>query len=87
MPLHISYCHEWGIIQKDLEKTPKTLEFVAYSQYLLNKSMLGDLLDLVVLLAPCLMGYGEIGLKMLIDPRTNLHNNPYQSWINLYAWP
>ncbi|MDI2090578.1 thiaminase II [Commensalibacter oyaizuii] len=85
LPLHIKYCQEWGMSEKEVNSSPKTLELLAYTQYLLSKAMQGDLLDLIVLLMPCLVGYGEIGLKMLIDPNTNQMNNPYQSWIDLYA--
>ncbi|CAI3936322.1 thiaminase II [Commensalibacter papalotli (ex Botero et al. 2024)] len=85
LPFHIKYCQERGITQGQIEKSSKTLELVAYSQYLLSKSMQGDLLDLIVLLSPCLVGYGEIGLRMSIDKCTNIKNNPYQSWLNTYT--
>lgn len=85
LPFHISYCKEWGITQEQLESSPRSLELIAYSHYLLNKSMQGDILDLMVLIMPCLVGYGEIGLTLLIDSKTNKMNNPYMSWINLYS--
>ncbi|MDI2112322.1 TenA family protein [Commensalibacter nepenthis] len=85
LPLHISYCHEWGIQKDAIENIPKTLELLAYSQYLLSKAMQGDLLDLIVLLMPCVIGYGEVGLNIISDSATNMHNNPYQSWINMYS--
>jgi thiaminase/transcriptional activator TenA len=47
--------------------------------------MAGDLLDLLVALAPCACGYGEIGAALLADPETRLDGNPYRSWIELYG--
>lgn len=45
----------------------------------------GDQLDLQVAMAPCLLGYGEIGLKLYHDPRTKREGNPYWTWIRNYA--
>ena len=85
LPLHESYCQEWGISIKDLQAAPKSLELIAYSQFILGKGMQGDLLDLMVTMAPCLVGYGEIGLSLLISSETNWENNPYAPWIKLYG--
>ncbi|CAI3927632.1 Aminopyrimidine aminohydrolase TenA (thiamine salvage pathway) (TenA) (PDB:2QCX) (PUBMED:17618314) [Commensalibacter communis] len=85
LPLHISYCREWGIQQEIIDNTPKTLELLAYSQYILSKAMQGDLLDLIVLLMPCVIGYGEIGLNIISDSESKTQNNPYQSWIDMYS--
>ena len=46
-----------------------------------QKGLSGDLLDLHVALAPCLIGYAEIG-KQFEDKITQ---NPYGSWIKMYA--
>ncbi|MCH3765095.1 hypothetical protein LZC20_09475, partial [Campylobacter coli] len=42
----------------------------------------GDFLDLIVALAPCVMGYGEIGARLAA---TASAGNPYQPWIDAYA--
>ena len=47
--------------------------------------MAGDLLDLHVALAPCIMGYGEIGAALGADADTVMDGNPYRSWIEMYA--
>jgi thiaminase/transcriptional activator TenA len=47
--------------------------------------MAGDLLDLHVALAPCVIGYGVIGRALADDPATKRDGNPYASWIGMYA--
>lgn len=85
LPLHLTYCQQWGIEKETLQSETKSLELIAYSQYLLNKTMQGDLLDAVILLLPCLIGYGEIGLNLLLDMETVQVNNPYFPWIEVYG--
>ncbi|KAG1071591.1 hypothetical protein G6F42_026008 [Rhizopus arrhizus] len=43
------------------------------------------MLDLKAAMAPCLLGYGEIGLKLFNDPETKREGNPYWDWICQYA--
>lgn len=45
----------------------------------------GDLIDLQVAMAPCLLGYGDIGMKLYNDPATKREGNPYWKWISNYA--
>ena len=45
----------------------------------------GDLLDLPVALAPCLIGYGEIAEWLLDQDTTEIENNPYADWIAMYS--
>lgn len=40
----------------------------AYSRYILDVANTGDLLDLQVATAPCLLGYGEFGARLLTRP-------------------
>ena len=47
--------------------------------------MSGDLLDLHVALAPCIIGYGEIADWILRQPFTKHGDNPYADWIAMYA--
>jgi thiaminase/transcriptional activator TenA len=58
---------------------------MAYTRYVLEKGLSGDLLDLHVALAPCIVGYGEIGARLAADPATVTDGNPYRSWIDMYA--
>ena len=42
-------------------------------------------IDLHVALAPCVIGYAEIGLALDRDPKTRRGGNPYADWIAMYA--
>lgn len=82
MDLHVRICERWGISASELEATPEASETIAYTRFVLDAGNAGDLLDLYVSLAPCMIGYGEIGLG-LKDKATS--DNPYAEWINEYA--
>lgn len=85
LPLHLSYCKQWGIEIDFIENERKSIELIAYSQYLLTKSMQGDFLDIVILILPCLIGYGEIGLNLLNDQEFDKRDHPYLSWLETYG--
>lgn len=85
MSLHRTKLAEYGISPAQIEEIPETLELVAYSRYMLDRGVSGDVLDLAVTLAACLGGYGEIGLRLLRDPATRIEGNPYRDWIETYA--
>jgi len=44
----------------------------------------GDILDLYAALAPCVLGYAEIGTQLAARP---VPGNPYAAWIATYAGP
>ncbi len=81
--LHIDYCKEWGISENDINKTPESSALVAYTRYVLDAGMTGTLADLYAALAPCMMGYAEIGKRL--GERTAIADNPYQPWIDVYS--
>ncbi len=86
MALHIAYCARWGIDAAELEATPEAPANVAYTRFVLDVGMAGDTLDLAVALTPCSVGYGEIGLRLASDSRTDMSPaNPYADWIGAYA--
>ncbi|MSO92860.1 MAG: TenA family protein [Rhodospirillales bacterium] len=85
MELHIKYCAGWGLGAAALESVPEAEETMAYTRYVLERGLAGDLLDLHVALAPCIVGYGEIGAALAADPRTKKDGNPYWAWIEMYA--
>ncbi len=58
---------------------------MAYTSYVLETGLRGDLLDLHVALAPCVIGYGEIGARLAADPATRMDGNSYREWIAMYA--
>ena len=58
---------------------------MAYTRYVLERGMAGDVLDLLVALSPCIMGYAHIGRERMNHPATRLEDNPYRDWLEMYA--
>ena len=85
MDLHRAYCADWGLDEAALEAAEADGATLAYTSYVLERGLAGDLLELRVALAPCVVGYGEIGARLRADPATRTDGNPYASWIEMYA--
>ena len=85
MDLHVRFCADWGLTEAELASAPEAMETTAYTRYVFERGMAGDLLDLHVALAPCIVGYGEIGVTLSTDRKTVMEGNPYRSWIEMYA--
>jgi len=85
MGLHVKLCEAWGLSAEDLEKTPAEPETLAYTRYVLDAGMRGDLLSLKVALAPCVIGYAEIAERLARMPRGGDAANPYRVWIAEYS--
>lgn len=81
LALHIKTCAESGIDEATLFATLERQENLAYTRYVLDAGHSGDLLDLLAALAPCVMGYGEIGTHLA----TTKTSDTYAEWINTYA--
>ncbi|KAI8068410.1 Phosphomethylpyrimidine kinase-domain-containing protein [Gongronella butleri] len=82
---HIKYCEEWGLTREEVVATPESVFNVAYTRFVLDNGASGDALDLQVAMAPCLLGYGDIGVRLYNDPNTKRKDNPYWRWIETYA--
>lgn len=82
---HVAYCQQWGLTEADLERESEDVGTVAYTRYVLDAGMTGDLVDLYAALAPCSIGYAAIGHRLITDQSTVLEGNPYASWIHLYG--
>lgn len=83
--LHVGFCRDWGIGEAELDGLPEARATMAYTRYVLDTGHRGDLLDLHVALAPCLVGYGEIA--DWINGRAGTLRgdaNPYDAWIAMY---
>lgn len=85
VPLHLKFSARWGLSELELAATPEADANRLYTRYVLDRGMSGDLLDLLVALAPCALGYAEIGRRLMADPDTRLEGNPYREWLELYA--
>jgi thiaminase (transcriptional activator TenA) len=85
MNLHVKLCAGWGLSPGDLEHAPPAAEMLAYTRYVLDTGMRGDLLALKVALAPCVIGYAEIATRLAALPGASAATNPYRVWIDEYA--
>lgn len=87
MSLHIRTCAGWGLSEADLLAVPEAAQNMAYTRFVLEKGLSGDLLDLLAALAPCVVGYGEIGARLMGERAGALTDNPYRDWIETYGGP
>lgn len=86
--LHVRLAERWGVSAAELEALPEKQATVAYTRYVLDCGMSGDLLDLEVALAPCVIGYAEIGARLaaeVAERSEDLGTHPYGEWISEYA--
>ncbi|MEO9336781.1 TenA family protein [Mesorhizobium sp. SB112] len=83
--LHVRLCGRWGLSRSAIEKAPELQATVAYTRFVLDCGAAGDLLDLHVALAPCVIGYAEIGRNLAPNGVDALGNHPYREWIGEYA--
>lgn len=81
MALHVGICAREGIGAAALEATEEAPENLAYTRYVLEAGYSGDFLDLLAALAPCVLGYGEIGLRLAAEAG----ETPYAEWIAAYG--
>ncbi|GAA5934013.1 uncharacterized protein JCM15063_000532 [Sporobolomyces koalae] len=86
--MHVSYCETYGISREELMAVPESLSNIAYTRYVLDTSSKGDLLDTRVVTAPCLIGYGQVG-KRLVNAIKGVEKdeskNRYWGWIKEYG--
>lgn len=85
MQLHVKYCAQWGLSEAEMAQVAEASENLAYTRFVLDTGLSGDLLDLLAALAPCVAGYGEIGLRLAAQTGMELAGNPYSDWIETYA--
>lgn len=85
LALHVGYCRRWQLDETTMAATPEADATLAYTRYVLERGLAGDLLDLYCALAPCIVGYAEIGRWAKSEAGETLSNNPYAEWIETYA--
>ncbi|MEE4120639.1 MAG: thiaminase II [Paracoccaceae bacterium] len=82
MQLHVRTCAEAGICEEALQAAEEHAANLAYTRYVLEAGQAGDLADLLAALAPCVLGYGEIGARLGAEASPG---GPYADWIETYA--
>jgi thiaminase/transcriptional activator TenA len=81
MKLHVAACAEHGLEEPALFAAEEAPANLAYTRYVLEAGYSGDFLDLMAALAPCVLGYGEIGRRLGASNAAT----PYRPWIDAYA--
>ena len=81
--MYLDFCRQWNIPLEQVENAPESAVTIAYSRYILDAAMSGSLAELYAAIAPCLMGYGEIGKR--IKDEGFIADNPYQPWIDVFS--
>ncbi|WP_128255462.1 TenA family protein [Falsirhodobacter deserti] len=79
--LHVGICAEAGISEEALLATVEAPQNLAYTRYVLEAGYSGDFLDLLAALMPCVLGYGEIGARLMREG----HDPAYAAWIEAYG--
>ena len=85
MSLHVGFSERFGVSQEQLENSKEAQANLAYTRFVLDKGLAGDLLDLYVALMPCVVGYAEIGNRLSLEYDSVLADNPYREWIEMYS--
>lgn len=85
LQLHTNYCAQWGISETELQALPEARATIAYSRYVLDTGNRGDLLDMQIALAPCVVGYARVARWLAGRAQTvRGADNPYEAWIAMY---
>ncbi|TFK45533.1 hypothetical protein OE88DRAFT_1669126 [Heliocybe sulcata] len=87
---HASFCAQWGVSHKELDTTLESPATTAYGAFIIDTGLQGDRSKLVMALAACLLGYGEVGLwlrKEASKPNSwvKWEGNPYVKWMEDYS--
>ncbi|MTJ04903.1 MAG: TenA family protein [Sediminimonas qiaohouensis] len=79
--LHVRTCAAAGIDEAALVEAEERAENLAYTRFVLDAGHSGDFMDLLAALAPCVLGYGEIGARLTAQAG----GTPYAEWIGTYG--
>ena len=80
--LHVRTCAGEGIGEAELFAAEEAPETLAYTRYVIDAGLQGDFLDMMAALAPCVLGYAEIGARLM--PAAG-PDHPYRDWIATYG--
>ena len=81
MALHVAICGAAGISEAALQETEERSENAAYTRFVMDCGFSGDFVTLLAALAPCVLGYGEIGARLSIEKTSET----YADWIATYG--
>jgi len=81
--LHVSYCKKWKVSLRLLDNIKVEKANSAYTNHVLSVGKNGNNLDIFSCLSPCIIGYGEIGLRL--SKIKDWKKSKYSSWIKMYS--
>ncbi len=84
--LHKRLCREsLGVSEAELEcATTESAATLAYTRFVLDTGRSSDVLDFLVAVSPCMVGYAQVG-RWLAHHRSATLNKDYAEWIEAYA--
>ncbi|KAI3485893.1 hypothetical protein L1887_50692 [Cichorium endivia] len=84
--LHKRLCREsLGVSETELEHgITESAATLAYTRFVLDTGRSSDVLDLLVAVSPCMVGYAQVG-RWLAHHRSATLNQDYVEWIEAYA--
>ncbi len=82
MAHHVEICAAEGISEAQLFAATESPANLSYTRYVMDAGLSGDFADLMAALMPCVLGYGEIGLRLAA---TSTPDTQYREWIDTYA--
>jgi thiaminase/transcriptional activator TenA len=85
MELHRKTCAAFGIPEKDLLETRRSLITAAYADWLVRTCYEGNIYDILAVLLPCECGYAEIGSRLRSQGLPG--DRFYRDWIDTYSSP
>lgn len=86
MALHRSFCGDFGVTARQLERTKPAMAMTQYTRFLVGVASQGGIEEIVAALLPCQWSYDEIG-HTLAGRRRVRPGSFHQRWIDGYNSP
>ncbi len=86
MSLHVGFCEDFGITERELKDTEASPTTLAYTRHLVEIGYAGGVGRIASAILPCSWGYGEVG-QMLHDRGLPGDQPLYARWIEMYSSP
>ena len=86
MSLHVGFCEDFGITERELKDTEASPTTLAYTRHLVEIGYAGGVGRIASAILPCSWGYCEVG-QMLHDRGLSGDQPLYARWIEMYSSP
>lgn len=86
MALHVSFCADFGITERELRGTEPSPTTWAYTRHMMNTAHAGSVGEAAAVILPCSWGYAEIGQKLYAEG-VPAGKPLYARWIETYNAP